>query len=473
MAFDPSQSHVLYMGNGDGVYKITPPTFSPLAASTISIASPAVVTMTNTFAAGQTIYFTTTGSLPTGINPLGVTTLYYVISAGLSGSSFQFSATPGGAAINTTGTQSGTQSVNLAIQWNADESAGIENLDLTGGISLVGGGLAFSAQDRPMWATTTPLAYPARYFPNGNNGSQTQIRWGQSLCGNGAANTYAGINLVDKFTYSTAGFTTDFNISGTTGLPGGFAGSGSCAILTSTNWIWNVSVSGLLQPFFTSNSGASWSACTFGGGKTAGGGGWLGMAQDSTAPGTIVLLNNGTGSTNGAGATGIWKSTSTTACAFTQQSTTLPTGLLSTLIAVPGVPCNFVETYAADVGQVLPNSGNNVFLTTDCGVTVSAGLSKLTSVIAMGFGKANPSHDGFPALYCQCYADDGSGSKFGFFQLDNTDTITTPIVTNLDVAQGGYPAGNLDHLAFVVGDLATYGVIYGGFVGSGGFYRTP
>ncbi len=389
LAFDPSQSHVLYMGNGDGVYKITPPT---------------------------------TGSAD--------------------------------------------------IQWNADESAGLENLDLTAGIALSGGGLAFAAQDRPLWATTSPLAYPARYFPNGNGGSQTQIRWGTSLCGNAVANTYAGINNNDGFTYSTSGFTTDFSVAGTTGLPGGFI-AGSCAILTATNWIWMGNVSGNPEPYFTNNSGSSWTACTFGGGKTAAGGGWIGFAQDSTSPGTIIILNNGSGGTNGAGATGIWKSTSTTACAFTQQATTLPTGLATTLIPVPGVACNFAITFPADIGQALPNSGNNVFLTTDCGSTFSAGLSKLTSVLAMGFGKANPAHDGYPALYCQCYADDGSGSKFGFFQLDNTDTITTPIVTNMDTAQGGYPAGNLDHLLFVAGDLATYGVIYGGYNGSGGFYRTP
>ncbi len=166
------------------------------------------------------------------------------------------------------------------------------------------------------------------------------------------------------------------------------------------------------------------------------------------------------------------KANSTTACSFTQNSISIPSGLLTTLIAVPGVACNFAYTVGADVGQALPNFGN-IYLTTNCGATFSAALSKVSSSIAMGFGKANPSHDGYPALYCQCYGDDGSGSKFGFFQLDNTDTITTPIVTNIDVAQGGYPAGNLDHIAFIVGDVATYGVIYGGFFQSGGFYRAP
>lgn len=67
-------------------------------AATISIATPAVVTMANSFAAGQPIKFSSSGRLPTGVTA-GAT--YYVIAAGLSGASFQFSATVGGAAINT------------------------------------------------------------------------------------------------------------------------------------------------------------------------------------------------------------------------------------------------------------------------------------------------------------------------------------------------------------------------------------
>lgn len=392
MAFDPSQSHVLYMGNGDGLYKITPPI---------------------------------SGSPP--------------------------------------------------IQWNADETVGIENLDLTAGMALSGGGLGFTAQDRPLWFTTNPSSYPAQYYPTGSAGTTTSIRWGTGLCDNASANTYAGINFglvgtaINGFTVSTTGINGTYTAAGTTGLPGGTS-AGTCAILTLTNWVWFPNQG--QGPYFTNNSGASWSACTFGGGKTAGGGGWVGLAQDTTAPGTLLIVNEGNGSTNGAGAEGIWKSTSTSACAFTQQATTLPTGLISTLVPVPGVPCNFALTVPADIGQAPNPSFQNVFLTTDCGATYSVSISKLFSAYAMNFGKANPAHDGYPALYCQCYADDGSGVKFGLFQIDNTDTITTPIVTNLDAVQGGYPAGNLDHMLFIVGDLATYGTLYCGFSGSGGCYRT-
>jgi hypothetical protein len=74
--------------------------------ASISIASPAVITVANTLSAGNKVQFATTGALPTG---LSTGTTYYVISAGLSTSQFEVSATSGGPAINTSGSQSGTQ----------------------------------------------------------------------------------------------------------------------------------------------------------------------------------------------------------------------------------------------------------------------------------------------------------------------------------------------------------------------------
>jgi hypothetical protein len=80
-------------------------TATPAGTCTISNASPAVVSMANSAAANDMVVFSTTGTLPTGLSP-GVT--YFIISAGLSGSQFEVSATKGGAAINTSGAGSGT-----------------------------------------------------------------------------------------------------------------------------------------------------------------------------------------------------------------------------------------------------------------------------------------------------------------------------------------------------------------------------
>lgn len=74
--------------------------------ATMTIASPAVVTHTNHgLVAGDEIMFTSTASLPTGVSQW---TSYYVIATDLTANTFKFSATVGGSAINTSGSQSGT-----------------------------------------------------------------------------------------------------------------------------------------------------------------------------------------------------------------------------------------------------------------------------------------------------------------------------------------------------------------------------
>jgi len=73
---------------------------------TVTIASPAVVTSTIALSEGDAFTLTTTGSLPTG---LVVGTTYY--ARNVVGTVFNLSATPSGALINTTGTQTPTHSI--------------------------------------------------------------------------------------------------------------------------------------------------------------------------------------------------------------------------------------------------------------------------------------------------------------------------------------------------------------------------
>jgi hypothetical protein len=76
-------------------------------SATITIASPAVVTATINIPDGTPFTFSTTGWLPTGLLP-GVT--YY--TKYLTPATFNLAATSGGASINTSNTQSGTQTIN-------------------------------------------------------------------------------------------------------------------------------------------------------------------------------------------------------------------------------------------------------------------------------------------------------------------------------------------------------------------------
>ena len=75
---------------------------------TISIAAPGVFTYTaHGLTIGQPIRLTTTGILPSGLAP---NIPYYVVAANFTSNTFSVSATEGGTAITTTGTQSGTHS---------------------------------------------------------------------------------------------------------------------------------------------------------------------------------------------------------------------------------------------------------------------------------------------------------------------------------------------------------------------------
>ncbi len=81
---------------------------------TISNASPAVIGWSNyNLPAGQAITFSTTGSLPTGLT---AGTEYYVLPISGNPNAFNVSATPGGAAINTSSAGSGTFTT-TAVLW--------------------------------------------------------------------------------------------------------------------------------------------------------------------------------------------------------------------------------------------------------------------------------------------------------------------------------------------------------------------
>jgi len=92
---------------------------------TITIAAPGVVTWTDHgLSVNDTIRFTTTGALPTG---LAAGTTYYVKTV-LSPNTFTVSASAGGAAITTSGTQSGVQT---ALVWYGTAVVAVANTAVT------------------------------------------------------------------------------------------------------------------------------------------------------------------------------------------------------------------------------------------------------------------------------------------------------------------------------------------------------
>jgi hypothetical protein len=107
-------------------FRITPRS----STVTITEANPGVVTFTaHGLKANDAVTFTTTGTLPTN---LSVNTVYYVVAAGLTVNTFRVSETPGGAAINTSGSvQSGTHTC-YPVKKNVTQSSDV-TVDLNDG----------------------------------------------------------------------------------------------------------------------------------------------------------------------------------------------------------------------------------------------------------------------------------------------------------------------------------------------------
>jgi hypothetical protein len=97
---------LIFGPRGGGIYYWDATTGLLGTIFTVTIASPAVLSSSVTLTNGMELVFDTTGALPTGLN---VGQIYYVINA--SGGTCNLSATSGGSAITTTGTQSGVHSI--------------------------------------------------------------------------------------------------------------------------------------------------------------------------------------------------------------------------------------------------------------------------------------------------------------------------------------------------------------------------
>lgn len=113
-AVDPGQIAVVAAEKTayDYAWKIEMPDAPPLLTGvfTVTIASPGVFSrVAHGLVLGDAVKFSTTGALPTGLT---AGTTYYVISAGLTADAFQVSATSGGSAVVTSGTQSGVHTMN-------------------------------------------------------------------------------------------------------------------------------------------------------------------------------------------------------------------------------------------------------------------------------------------------------------------------------------------------------------------------
>lgn len=137
----------------------------PSGAFTVTIATPAVFTKNaHGLIAGDPVSFTTTGGLPSG---LSTATTYYVISTGLTTNAFEVSLSPGGPAVNTSGSQSGVHTLYASAFGLGDGSTTFNVPDMRSRIAV---GLAATAATTTLafqgsQRSSNDITIPATNFP--------------------------------------------------------------------------------------------------------------------------------------------------------------------------------------------------------------------------------------------------------------------------------------------------------------------
>lgn len=192
------------------------------ATVTMTLASPCVVTDTaHGMVANTPIVFTTTGALLTGVT---AGTTYYVSATGLTANTYQFSATPGGASINTSGSQSGVHTRTVGDEFDGVYLApnagarlylrGIMVSDTARAFRIIGTHGAVQAADIDLVNVTSPTL-PAEIDMAIKKGLNPVL--GYALCSTVPALTAASFNASGVAKNGTG----DFTITWATTLPSG------------------------------------------------------------------------------------------------------------------------------------------------------------------------------------------------------------------------------------------------------------
>ena len=123
MVLEFGDAYIRFHTQGATLLAGSPSAYKADATVTLTIASPCVVShAAHPYVAGDPVQLTTTGALPTGLT---ASTTCYVVNP--TTNNYQLAATVGGAAINTTGTQSGVHTVKAVYAVGALVSNGGTN----------------------------------------------------------------------------------------------------------------------------------------------------------------------------------------------------------------------------------------------------------------------------------------------------------------------------------------------------------
>jgi len=191
-----------------GAVRVATDPTKTLGTATMTIASPCVVTFNaHGLTANDTVRFTTSGALPTG---LVVGTTYYVIATGLTVNTFQLSATAGGSAINTSGGQSGTHTLYRTTPYAVNDQD--PKLPTQGeNDALVGNNTDIAVGTGNKYVTQTGLQKASEKYAVISSGSSTTY----SLTLSPVPTSYvAGMEIIAKIDVANTTTTPTLNVNG-------------------------------------------------------------------------------------------------------------------------------------------------------------------------------------------------------------------------------------------------------------------
>jgi hypothetical protein len=407
--FDPTQTNptVMWAPNGVGVFYATnlPTTVSGNQCTFTNGSADITSVGGNTFVAGNIVQFDTSGSLPSNLTAGAA---YYVLAAGLSSSNFRVSATPGGSAIVMSGSGSGTSHAVTSTIWTS-ETVNIENLDTNWIVSTPNNGPAIFYWDRPAFVVT-PGTYPSLYGPSSpiNNG------WSGDVDG---AGDVVVVMSSQQFGTEASGYSTNNGASWTlfssqlsAAFGSGWAG-GCIAASTQSNYVAISAGNGSNPgPYYTTNSGGSWTASSVPGSP---GGGYVDqlyydeqpLAADRVTAGKFYLILN----SNAGAAQGVYTSTDNGATFVMRSNPNMGSdfGGSRKLRTVPGNAGHVMFSICNQNKIAVQNYG--LWRSTDgLGVTWNQ-LPNIINLFGYGFGKAASGHP-YPAIYALGYASNTSGT---------------------------------------------------------------
>ena len=345
------------------------------------------------------------------------------------------------------------------------QTRGIEELIVNDVTVPPGGKPIFAVQDRGVFRIENPELFPSTHGPY----RDVPIRHVWSIDYASAEPSYVAIiangGAGDRSSYSTDGGRTwsPFISNAPVGVPGNLGGT--IAVSSANNILWGPSNNG--RPFFTTDGGRNWKLAQFPAELPTGGElGWSFslyqnrhvFAADRVLPGTFYAYNYGP--PTAVSAAGTYRSSDGGATWVKVSNGFGIAGSMGTSARLATVPGQAGHLFFAVGTTGLYNHPYNVPLkrSRDGGRSWQD-LGKTQEVWAIGFGKAAPSKN-YPTIYIA-----------GFANGDRDPALYRSIDEGVSWQKlASYPAGNIDSIRAISGDMNVFGRIYYGFSGSGAGY---